>query len=123
MNVEQLDDIMESPHPAAIWAAETTLDPLQIDCVTAEMLNILDYKCSMPPEEQIGLMAVYSVIRERNGLLLDNSIHDTIAHAMKYGDSASSEQVHSLRLYAEREIPKEVMKHFKRYLRASLYGV
>ena len=81
MKMDHLKGIMESPHPAAIWAAEATLDPLQVDCVTAEMLKILDHKCKMPPEEQIAVMAVYSVVKERKGLLLDSTFHDAIEHA------------------------------------------
>jgi hypothetical protein len=123
MNTKPVAGMMESPHPAAVWAAETTLDPLQVDCVTVEMLKILDHKCEMPLEEQIALMAVYSVIKERDSLLFDNSIHTAIAQAMQCGDIASSEQIHNLRLHAEQEVPQVVMKHFKRYLRESLYGV
>ncbi len=123
MKTDHLKGIMESPHPAAIWAAEATLDPLQVDCVTAEMLKILDHKCKMPPEEQIAVMAVYSVVKERKGLLLDSTFHDAIEHAMRYGDIASSEQIHNLRLQADQEIPQVVMKYFSRYLRQSLYGV
>lgn len=123
MKAEHLK-LMDGPHPAARWAANTPLDSLQVDCVTAEMLKILDHKCEMPPEEQIALMAVYSVVKERrNCLLLDDSIHDVIEHALRYGDIASSERIHNLRLYAEQEIPKVVMHHFMRYLRESLYGV
>lgn len=123
MKSKMLQTVMETPHPAARWAETAPLDPLQIDCVTAVMLKILDNKCKMNSEEQIALMAVYSVVKQRNGLLFDDSIHKAIAYAMQYGDLASSEQIHELRLHAEQEIPKPVMKHFKRYFRESLYGV
>lgn len=123
MKTKILQTVMETPHPAVRWAESAPLDPLQIDCVTAVMLKILDNKCKMNSEEQIALMAVYSVVRERSGLLFDNSVHEAIEHAMQYGDITSSEQIHELRLHAEHEIPRAVMKHFKRYLRESLYGV
>jgi hypothetical protein len=123
MQSKMLQTVMETPHPAVRWAETAPLDPLQIDCVTAVMLKILDNKCKMSSEEQIALMAVYSVVKERDGVLFDDSIHKAISHAMQYGDISSSEKIHELRLHAEQEIPKPVMKHFKRFLRASLYGV
>ena len=54
---------IENPHPAAVWAQTAPLDPLQIDCVTAVMLKILDNKCKMLPEQQMALMAVYGVVK------------------------------------------------------------
>jgi hypothetical protein len=123
MKAEHLKTMMESQHPAAVWAASAPLDPLQIDCVTTVMLKILDHKCKMLPEEQMALMAVYHEVKNRPGLLLDDSIHAAIHNAMnaRLGDSA--ERIHQLRVEAEGMIPKPVMKHFKRYLRESLYGV
>ena len=118
-----LHTVVDKPHPAALWAQTAPLDALQIDCVTAVMLKILDNKCKMAPEEQMALMAVYSVIRERKGILFDSSIHAEIDQALQAGGSQSGERIHELRLYAEETIPKPVMKHFKRYLHDSLYGV
>ena len=118
----KLQTACESPHPAALWAETAPLDPIQIDCVTAVMLKILDNKCKMPPEEQMALMAVYSVVRERKGLLFESSIHQEIDDALQAGGVVSNERIHALRLFAEATIPKPVMKHFKSYLRDSLYG-
>ena len=123
MKAEQLKAVMETPHPAALWAQEAPLDRLQIDCVTAVMLKILDHKCKMSPEEQIALLAVYNVVKERPGPLFDASIHQTIQHALQTSWGSTQERIHQLRLHAEATIPKPVMKHFKRYLRESLYGV
>lgn len=123
MKSKMLQAVMETLHPAARWAETAPLDPLQIDCVTAVMLKILDNKCKMSTEEQIALMAVYSVVKERDGLLFDDSMHLAIQTAMQSGGLTSSERIHELRLHAEQEIPKPVMKHFKQYLRESLYGV
>ena len=118
-----LQTAIEAPHPAALWAQTAPLDLLQIDCVTAEMLRILDNKCELAPEEQMALMAVYSVVRERKGLLFDTSIHQEIDEALKVAGADSSDRLHELRLFTEEAIPKPVMKHFKRYLHDSLYGV
>jgi hypothetical protein len=115
--------VSETLHPAALWAETAPLDPIQIDCVTAVMLKILDNKCKMPPEEQMALMAIYSVVKERQGQLFDRSIHAEIAQALQLGGGASYERIHELRLFAEATVPKPVMKHFKRYLRESLYCV
>ena len=123
MKAKILQTVMETPHPAARWAETAPLDPLQIDCVTAVMLKILDNKCKMNSEEQIALMAVYSVVKARDGVLFGDAVHEVIEHAMHVGDQTSNERIHDLRLHAEQEIPKAVMKHFKRYLRESLYGV
>jgi hypothetical protein len=118
-----LHSTSEIPHPAAHWAQTAPLDPIQVDCVTAVMLKILDHKCKMPPEEQMALMAIYSVVKERQGQLFDHSIHAEIAQALQLGGCAGYERIHELRLFAEATIPKPVMKHFKRYLRESLYCV
>ncbi|MCU7811901.1 MAG: hypothetical protein KZQ77_11805 [Candidatus Thiodiazotropha sp. (ex Notomyrtea botanica)] len=114
---------IETPHPAALWAETAPLDSLQVDCVTAAMLKILDNKCKMAPEEQMAMMAIYSVVKERKGSLLDASIHQKIDAALQAGGSYSNDRIHELRLFAEKTVPKPVMKHFKNYLRDSLYGV
>ena len=123
MKAENLNALLESPHPAALWATQAPLDPLQIDCITAVMLKILDKKCKMPPEEQMAVIAIYHEVKDRQSVLFDDSIHAAIHNAMnaRLGDSA--ERIHQLREQAEGMIPKPVMKHFKRYLKESLYGV
>ncbi|MBT2971126.1 MAG: hypothetical protein KME56_15570 [Candidatus Thiodiazotropha sp. (ex Ctena orbiculata)] len=118
-----LQTAIETPHPAALWAQTAPLDPLQIDCVTAVMLKILDNKCKMLPEEQMAMMAIYSVVKEKKGQLFESTIHTRIDEALRIGGSLSIERIHELRLYAEATIPKPVMKHFKSYLRESLYGI
>ncbi|MCU7845113.1 MAG: hypothetical protein KZQ93_14885 [Candidatus Thiodiazotropha sp. (ex Monitilora ramsayi)] len=118
-----LQTAIETPHPAALWAQTAPLDPLQVDCVTAVMLRILDNKCELAPEEQMALMAVYSVVRERKGLFFDTSIHREIDEALHAAGTVSVDRIHELRLFTEEAIPKPVLKHFKRYLHDSLYGV
>ncbi|MGD8911154.1 MAG: hypothetical protein PVI97_06980 [Candidatus Thiodiazotropha sp.] len=119
----KLQSAIEKPHPAAVWAEKAPFDSLQIDCVTAAMLKILDNKCKMLPEEQIALMAIYSVVKERKGQLFDSSIHQEIDDALQIGGSVCNERIHELRLFAEATIPKPVMRHFKSYLRDSLFRV
>ena len=123
MKAEHLKALMDKPHPAAVWASTAPLDPLQIDCVTAVMLKILDHKCKMSPEEQVALIAIYHEVKDRPNLLFDACIHDDIDSAMQLRADDSAERIHQLRLHAEATIPKPVMKHFKQYLRESLYGV
>jgi hypothetical protein len=123
MNTAKHQAHIEMLHPAAQWAETAPLDALQIDCVTAVMLKILDNKCKMSAEEQIAMMAVYEVVKHRQGLLLDNAVHQEIESARHCIDPLKSERIHALRLQAEQIIPKPLMKHFKSYLRESLYGV
>jgi hypothetical protein len=118
----KLQKAIETPHPAALWAETAPLDPLQIDCITAVMLKILDNKCKMPPEEQMAMTAVYHVIRRREGLLLEPSIHEKIDNALNAESRLSNQQIHELRIHAEKTIPKPVMKHFKSYIRDSLFN-
>ncbi|MES9867807.1 MAG: hypothetical protein ABW157_20975 [Candidatus Thiodiazotropha sp. LLP2] len=119
----KLQTAIEAPHPAALWAETAPLDPLQIDCVTAVMLKILDNKCKMGAEEQMAMIAIYTVIKERRGLFFEPSIHQEIDSALQADSQISIDQIHDLRLYAEKTIPKPIMKHFKSYLRDSLYGI
>ncbi|MBW9262385.1 MAG: hypothetical protein K1566_03285 [Candidatus Thiodiazotropha sp. (ex. Lucinisca nassula)] len=119
----KLQPVIETPHPAAIWAETAPLDPLQVDCVTAVMLKILDNKCKMEPEQQMAITAIYTVVRQRQGALFEPTIHEKIDDALNADSAVSCQQIHELRLYAERVIPKPVMKHFKSYLRDSLYDL
>ena len=114
--------VLDAPHPAAAWAEAITLDPLQVDCVTTIMLSILDNQCKLGLEEQIALMAVYSVVKHRNGVVLDRTVHQAIERAQQSGDQQTRNEIHELRLYAERAIPSLIMHHFKRFLHESLYG-
>jgi hypothetical protein len=111
----------DAPHPAAVWAEAISLDPLQVDCVTTIMLSILDNQCEMGLEEQISLMAIYSVIKHRDGLLLEKGVHEVIERAQESHDQQTTDEIHALRLYAERAVPRPVMRYFKRFLHESLY--
>jgi hypothetical protein len=111
----------DAPHPATVWAETISLDPLQVDCVTTIMLSILDNQCRMGLEEQISLMAIYGVIKHRDGLILGKDIHQAIERAQASNDQRTADEIHALRLHAERVIPQQVMRYFKRFLNESLY--
>jgi hypothetical protein len=112
----------DAPHPAAVWAEAISLDPLQVDCVTTIMLSILDNQCELGLEEQISLMAIYGVMKHRDGVVLEKAVHQVIERAQDSNDQLITDEIHALRLYAERVIPRQVMYYFKRFLYESLYG-
>jgi hypothetical protein len=112
----------EAPHPAAVWAEAISLDPLQVDCVTTIMLSILDNQCDMELEEQISLIAIYGVMKQRDGIVLERAVHQAIERAQDSNDQQIADEIHALRLNAERVIPPQVMYYFKRFLHESLYG-
>ncbi len=114
---------VDEPHPAGRWAMSVSLDPLQIDCITAIMLKILDDKCRMGPEQQVAVIAIYHVVKSRPGHYFDEKIHHLIEQSRNSDDPVLRKQIHEQRLNAEHIIPKSVMKFFKRFLRESLYGV
>ncbi|MEW8090616.1 MAG: hypothetical protein AB2784_13415, partial [Candidatus Thiodiazotropha endolucinida] len=99
----------DAPHPAAVWAEAISLDPLQVDCVTTIMLTILDNQCEMGLEEQIALMAIYGVMKHRDGIVLEKAVHQAIERAQLYNDQRITDEIHDLRLYAERAIPRQIM--------------
>ena len=123
LSLEPFQATLDAPHPAAVWAETASLNASQVDCVTAVMLKILDNQCKMGLEEQLALMAVYSVVSKRESLLFDDTVHLLIAHALQRSDPSLADRIHELHLYAEHVIPKPVMKYFKQYLRESLFGV
>ncbi|MET0071518.1 MAG: hypothetical protein ABW096_15895 [Candidatus Thiodiazotropha sp.] len=122
MLVEDAIASFDAPHPAAAWADTITLDPLQVDCVTTLMLSILDNQCEMGLEEQIAVMAVYSVVKHRNGIALEEDVHQAIERAQLLCDQRTTDEIHQHRLQAERMIPKQIMCHFKRFLHDSYYA-
>ena len=107
-------------HPAAEWADKTVLSPSQIDCTTAIMLKILDYKCKMSYEAQEALIAIYQVVKTREAALFDAEIHALITQAEQQPTEHVVQQIHELRVYAEQTIPKPVMKAYKQFLREQL---
>lgn len=125
-------------HPAAEWAQETTFDATQVDCTTTVVLKILDNKCKMLPGEKAAIMAIYDVVKpqvklkvklngkQQAGKLFDSEALRTIEAARFAPNNTPSEEVlqtiHELRVYAEAQIPKPVMKRYKAMLRDGLFG-
>ena len=110
------------PHPAVEWAVETTFNTIEVDCTTTVVLKILDGKCKMLPGEKAAIMEIYDVVQRNAGTLFDAAVHQTIDKARHNPDATVLERIHTLRLYAEENIPKPVMKRYKAMLREGLFG-
>jgi hypothetical protein len=111
-------------HPAAEWALGTHFTPMHVDCTITVALKILDHKCKMLPGEISAVLAIYDVVKQLPGELFCQSDQDVIATA-RCTETASGEvmeKIHTLRLYAENNIPKAVMKEYKAILRDGLFG-
>lgn len=111
---------MEMAHPAAHWAQQTTLSNSDIDCVITVALKILDGKCKMGQVEKDSLMAIYDVVKYRPGELFDDHVHLCIEAAREAANVDIRNTIHELRVEAEADIPKPVMKSFKAMLRTAL---
>ena len=110
-------------HPAAEWAKETAFDAMEVDCTTTVVLKILDNKCKMLPGEKLAVMAVYDVIKGRHANLFSDDAHEVITAARNdEPDTEVLETIHELRLFAEANIAKPVMKAYKAKLRYGLFG-
>lgn len=114
-------DQTKNSHPAARWAVGQCFSPLEVACTTAVVLKILDGKCKMLPGEQAAILAIYEVVRCHPSQLFTPDTHSLIA-AARSGDQAALPSIHALRLLAEEQIPKPVMKGYKARLRAGLFG-
>ncbi|MDX1810925.1 MAG: hypothetical protein R3240_03190 [Gammaproteobacteria bacterium] len=104
-------------HPAALWAQNNELKPIEIDCATAIMLKILDGKCKMFPEEKHAMTLFYDVSKHKSGIFLGQDIHNLIRQARLGITDELKEKVYEQRLYAETMITRPVMKKFKAKLR------
>ena len=109
-----------TPHPAALWALGTDLEPVHLDCVTAMMLKILVGKCTMSEAQMNALIAVYDVIKMRSGQGLGDEVHPLIAAARQGGDSYLSKRVRDWHTRAEAHIPNAVLKNFEQFMQSSL---
>ncbi|MDD4881130.1 MAG: hypothetical protein PHR30_02930 [Gallionellaceae bacterium] len=107
-------------HPAAGWARQTVFTSVQLDCVTAIMLKILDAKCKMDAADQAAISAVYDVVRDRPGQGLGAEVHGHIESARRGGDAELAAVIHDWRVRVEAQIAKPAMKAFKQLLRASM---
>lgn len=105
--------------PAVAWARQTPLTPIQVDCVTAIMLKILDGKCKMDRAEKRAVAAIYHAIQPTPGQLLDPAVHGLIARGLAHLDEALVAEIYEQRVLAETRISRPVMKGFKALLRSA----
>lgn len=111
-----------SLHPAIVWAQSMQFDATQVDCTIAIVLKILDNKCKMLPGEKAAVMCIYDVVKSDPGKLFDDRVHATINLARIQNNEENSAKIHALRIYAEANIPKPIMKAYKAILRDGLFG-
>lgn len=113
-------------HPAADWAMQVDFGPMEVDCTTTVVLKIIDNKCKMLPGEKTAVLAVYDVVKGREGVLFDSRVHDIIDQARNMPDVALDgsvqREIHTQRVEAEALIPKPTMKAYKSLLREGLFG-
>lgn len=117
-----MDTQAEKIHPATAWAQTMTFDASQVDCTTTVVLKILDNKCKMLPGEMAAVMCIYDVVKLQPGTIFNNDVHPTISKARTQTNEDTQEKIHELRVYAEANIPKPVMKAYKAVLRDGLFG-
>jgi hypothetical protein len=99
------------------WAATATLLPVEVDCVTAVMLKILDGKCKMAADEKGIMERLYDACTGRDGLLLGNDYHDLVQAARADRGEPMRARVYEQGVLAETMISRPVMKGFKARLR------
>lgn len=109
-------------HPAAEWAMSHSFDEIEVDCTITVVLKILDGKCKMSAGEKAAIMEIYDVVRHFPGKLFNDDTHMCIDHARSSLDELNRVEIHRLRVYAESEIPKPIMKKYKAMLRHGLFG-
>lgn len=101
---------------------QQTFSSTDVDCTTTVVLKILDGKCKMLPGEKAAIMEIYDVVRSNAGTLFENEAHQTISSARHGDNGLVLPHIHELRVYAETNIPKSVMKKYKARLREGLFG-
>lgn len=106
------------PIDVEAWAEAAALSPIELDCVTAVMLKILDGKCKMSSGEKTVMARIYAITKTRPGKLLGSDIHQLIAEAEEDAGEAMKMRIYEQRLYAETMISRPVMKGFKARLRS-----
>lgn len=110
------------PYPVQ-WAESAHLDNMQRDCITAVVLKVLDAKCKMPAEQQEAVLAIYDTLEIYSNGLFGPEVHRYIDQALSANqlDEALRDHIHQLRLEAEANIAKPIMKAFKARLRHELF--
>jgi len=113
---------LESTHSwVANWLQVNAFNPLEMDCVTAVMLKILDGKCKMPANEKFIMEQLYRQSFQRPGHHLNDNYHNFIAPFLDIDRSNIAEaaimEIYEQRVLAETQISRPVMKAFKGRLR------
>lgn len=114
----------ESQHPAAEWAKDIHFSTLDVDCTITVVLKILDNKCKMLPGEKHAIFEIFDVIKDLPGELFiqkDYAVIENARHAATASEMVML-KIHQLRVYAEDQVPKPVMKKYKAMLRNGLFG-
>lgn len=101
------------------WLTRHPLTPMEVDCVTAVMLKILDGKCKMEGDSRQAMIRLYDVVKGLPGACLEAEMHATIARFRAQPDETLGERIHQYRVLAESKIPRPTMKGFKARLRES----
>lgn len=101
----------------AQWVRQHPLSPLEVDCVVAVMLKILDGKCKMPAQEKQRMTQLYDTVCHEPHARLSAEIHTLIAVARADLNEAMGQQIYEQRVLAETIISRPVMKAFKARLR------
>jgi len=115
-------------HPAAEWVSDTIFTSSDVDCTTAVVLKILDNKCKMLTGEKNAILEIYYVVKELKCDLFTKTEHDFISesclliHQKTKLPSEAVNRIHELRIYAEENIDKPIMKEYKKKLRHGLFG-
>lgn len=99
------------------WAAGREFDRNEIDCSTAVMLKILDGKCKMPTHEKHIMARLYRAVKGRPYQHLGAEYHRLIRDASQHRNTEMVETIYELRVLAETQISRPVMKRFKSRLR------
>ena len=75
-----------------------------------------------PEGEKTAVMHVYDVVKDNSGKLFDDDTHRCIEQSRQGGSDLVANKIHELRVYAEANIPKPVMKAYKAVLREARHA-
>lgn len=103
------------------WSQHKYFDHIQLDCLTALMLGIIDGHCHLDPQQQQAIVTIYSVTGARPGNLFDPQIYRFIECTLQHRDALSLKQVHQLRQYADATLPQAAIKACEQMLWDVLY--
>ena len=121
VEAQELLDLTQEVSRLSDWLKQHTLTPPEVDCSVAVMMKILDGKCKMPADEKVIMEALYLCIKDLPSDKLGHQYHQFIApYANTDRHNISDEkilEIYEMRVLAETEISRPVMKKFKARLR------